>query len=404
MKTNLKKLKDCRHEISVELDPQSVEVAFQEVFSEIARKAKMPGFRPGKAPVSLVQTTFADTAKEEVAKKLVSEAYAGALEKHEVRAISYPNVRNLVLERGKKMTFTAEFESAPEVKLKKYKGLRIKKVQETIGEEDIQKVLQQFRETRAVVKPLDAPRPAAVGDAVICDIEVLESGKLVQSKGNTTLVIAERKDGQFSLEALAGASAGDIREIPFEGDTVYRIKVQEVRGREFPALDDAFGQSFGKADLNELKEEVRKDLERYRRHEAREKMQEEAYGKLLDENKFTVPETLIARQEAKIWQESFGGTPPADAGSDPKFKEVKDKVRERAERQVRLFYILEAVADEAKVEVDDAEVERRVQEIASQHQRDPQEVRDRFADEIRHELRQGKSIDQVLAAAQISEN
>lgn len=403
MKTNIKKIKDCRHEISVEVDSQSVEIAFQEVFLDIARKAKMPGFRPGKAPVTLIQTTFADTAKEEVAKKLVSEAYTGALEKHDVRAISYPSVKNLVLERGKKMSFTAEFETAPQVKLRKYKGLKITKIQDAISEEDIHKVLQQFRETRAVVKPLETPRPAAIGDAVVATVEVLEAGKSAQTKQNTTLVIAPRKEGQFSLEALAGASAGETRDIPFENETVYRIIVQEVKARELPALDDAFGQSFGKADLNELKEEVRKDLQSYRRHEVREKMQEEAYGKLLEENKFTVPDSMIVRQEARIWQESFGGTPPVDAPNDPKFKEVKEKIRERAERQVRLFYILEAIADEAKVEVDDAEVERRVQEIASQHQRDPQEVRERYADEIRHELRQSKSIDQVLAAAQIAE-
>ncbi|MBP9732852.1 MAG: trigger factor [Candidatus Omnitrophica bacterium] len=404
MKTNLKKIKDCRHELSIELDPQSVETAFQEVFTEIARKAKMPGFRPGKAPVSLIQTTFADTAKEEVAKKLVAEAYSGALEKHEVRAISYPSVRDLVLERGKKMTFVAEFESAPEVKLRKYKGLKIKKVQDAISDEDIDKVLQQFRDTRAVVKPLDAPRAAAVGDAVICDVEVVESGKMVQSKSGTTLVIAPAKEGQFSLEVLIGASVGDVREIPFEAETTYRIKIQEVRARELPVLDDAFAQSFGKKDLNDLKEEVRRDLQGYRRHEAREKMQEEAYGKLLDENKFTVPESMVVRQEAKLWQDSTGSAPPADAANDPKFKEAKEKIRERAERQVRLFYILEAIAEDAKVEVDDAEVERRIQEVAGQHQRDPQEVRERYADEIRHELRQGKSIDQVLAAAQMIEN
>lgn len=403
MKTSFKKIRDCRHEISVELEPQAVEVAFQEVYADIARKAKMPGFRPGKAPVAMVQNAFADTAKEEVAKKLVSESYAGALEKHDLRAISYPNVKNLVLERGKKMSFVAEVETAPEVKLRKYKGLKIKKVEEAITEADVDKVLQQFRETRAVVKPLDMPRAAAIGDAVVCKVEVLEAGKSVQSKSGTTLVIAPRKEGQFSLEALAGASAGETRDIPFENETVYRITIEEVRAREFPELNDAFGQSFGKADLNELKEEIRKDLASYRRHEVREKMQEEAYGKLLDENKFTVPDSMIARQEAKIWQDTFGGPPPADAPSDPKFKEAADKVRERAERQVRLFYILEAIADEAKVEVDDAEVERRVQEIASQHQRDPQEVRDRFSDEIRHELRQSKSIDQVLAAAQIQE-
>ena len=403
MKTNLKKIKDCRHELQVELESAQVEKAFQEVFVDIARKAKMPGFRPGKAPVAMIESTFSDAAKEEVAKKLVSEAYAGALEKHEVRAVGYPSVKNLTLERGKKMTFTAEFETAPQVKLRKYKGLKINKVQDTITEADVDKVLQQFRETRAVVKPLDAPRPAAIGDAVICDVEVLEAGKSVQTKANTTLVVTARQEGKFTLEALAGASAGDVREIPFENETVYRITVKEVRAREFPELNDAFGQSFGKTDLNELKEEIRRDLQSYRRHEAREKMREDAYGKLIEENKFTVPDSMVARQEAQIWQETFGGPPPADAPKDPKFQEAQTKVRERAERQVRLFYILETIADEAKVEVDDAEVERRIHEIASQHQRDPQEVRERFADDIRHELRQAKSIDQVLAAAQISE-
>jgi trigger factor len=402
LKSNLKKLKDCRHEISIEIDSQRVEVAFQEVFADIARKAKMPGFRPGKAPVALIQSTFSDTAKEEVAKMLVSESYADALKKHEVRAVGYPSVRNLVLDRGQKMTFVAEFESAPQVKLRKYKGLKITKSAEEVKPEDIEKVLQQFRETRAVLKPLETPRPAAIGDGIICDVEVMEGGKSAQKKPGVTLILEPRKEGQFSLEALAGAAAGEVREIPFEENTVYRITVNEVRARELPAVDDAFATSFGKTSLEDLKDEIRGDLARYRQSEAREKMQEEAYGKLLDENKFTVPDSMVARQEEKIWKDSFGGPPPADAEVDPKMKEAREKVRERAERQVRLFYIMEAIAEEAKVEVDDAEIERRVNEIASQHQREPQEVRERYSDEIRHELRQSKSIDRVLAEAQIA--
>ena len=148
MKTNLKKIKDCRYALSVEVDEKEVEACFHETFLEIGRKAKLPGFRPGKAPQPLIESTYQDTAKEEVAKTLVSRTYAEGLQKHQAKAISYPKVRDMVIERGKKMTFVAEFDVLPQIKLKKYRGMRLKRPSTQVKQEEVDRTLKSFQESR----------------------------------------------------------------------------------------------------------------------------------------------------------------------------------------------------------------------------------------------------------------
>ena len=409
MKTNLKKIKDCRYALSVEVDEKEVEACFHETFLEIGRKAKLPGFRPGKAPQPLIESTYQDTAKEEVAKTLVSRTYAEGLQKHQAKAISYPKVRDMVIERGKKMTFVAEFDVFPQIKLKKYRGMRLKRPSTQVKQEEVDRTLKSFQESRGKLVSLPSPRPVAEGDTVHCEVEVLRDGKSIQEKREMALPVKKVEGAESFLDKLIGANAGETKDIEGKENLVYRIQIKEIKVQELPPLDDAFAKSLGKSSLEELKEEIRKDLARYRQHQSQEKMKERLFDQLIKENSFALPDSLVERQKKHLMEEASksgdmsGASPTHGGDGDAERKTADHATSERAERQVRLFFILEKIADEAKVEADEADFERRIQEVAASTQQSPDEIRQKHSDDIRNELRQNKTVDHLLAAAQVTE-
>lgn len=408
MKSNLKKLKDCRFALAVEVDSKEVDAKYREVFLEISRKARIPGFRAGKAPMDLVEKNFLDTAKEEVVKSLVSRAYADGLQKHQARAVSYPQVKEVRAERGKNLTFVAEFDTEPDLKLKKYSGLKIRRPSDSATDADIHKALDGFRESRAAFAPLKEPRPVMATDCV--RLKVAHSGSAEDAAAaptETEVVVPKDLESQGPLAALIGAGVGDEREIKGGDGKTYATTVLEIKAKELPAMDEAFAQSFGQPSLEKLREEVSKDLQRYYRHQSREVMKNQVVEKLLAENSFAVPESLVERQKKAILERSL-----ADAGANEaalskmppeELKKLEATARQKAEEQVRLYFILERIAEESKIEVDDSELERRIQEIAAATRRDPEEIRHGLTDDVRHQLRQDKAMDSVLASASLSD-
>lgn len=153
MKSNLKKLKDCKVLLEVEVEPELVESRFQSVLKEFQKSAALPGFREGKAPLDLVEKKFMKEAEEEVLKSLVPEAYHSSVATHKVAPVTLPSISEIKLQRGKKLTFQAEFEKAPEVGLKNYKGLKIKKVSIEVKTDEAENALQLLLKSRGEPAP-----------------------------------------------------------------------------------------------------------------------------------------------------------------------------------------------------------------------------------------------------------
>jgi len=400
IKTGTKKITDCRHAMSVEVDVKDVDACYAEVLAEIGKKAKLPGFRPGKAPAELVASAYADRAHEEVAQRLVSRGYALGLDKHQLRAVSYPGVRDVVLARGRKMTFTAEFDTEPQVKIKKYRGLKLKKVPAEVGPEDVDKTLESFRDSRAEPTPLEEPRPVREGDMLDCELEILQSGKVVQEKRQTRFVVRNTPGHEMFFDNLVGMSVGQTKEIGAGDGAVYKVTALEIQERRLPAADDAFAVLMGKGSMTELKEQIRKDLAEHRKSQAEEAMRNQLLSVLLEENTFAVPPSLVAGQKRRLEQEAG-----VDAAKLPEAEREKfeKEFRERAEKQVRLFYILERIAVEEKVEVSEEDVRRRAEEVAGSARRDPGQVLAEYGDSIRSEIRRHRVIERLLSLAETTE-
>ena len=400
MKTSLKKLNPCRWAVSVEVDAQEVEASFKEAFQKIQKKAKLQGFRPGKVPLNMVEQTFGDTAKEEVVQDMVGRKYSEAIAKHNVHPMSYPAIRDLSIERGQPCKFVAEFDVPPQIKLKKYKGMKLVRPSAKVTDKEVDRTLKSFQESRGTLKATLVDRPVQEEDFVECEIEILKDGKTVQPKQKTQLRV-QKMDGHEELFAgLVGMKFGETKEIAAKENVVYRVLVNAIKVQDLPTLDDEFAKSFGKESVEDLKKSIEQDLARYYEEQAKERMKEQLFTRLIDENAFAVPESLVDRQAKRILEKV-----PAQGKklTGQEQEKLEQSARERAERQVRLFFILEKIAQDAKVEPGESDLETRIQEIAKATQQSADDIRKKLSDDIRQELRQTKVVDHVLAQAQVSE-
>src|SRR3989338_1706670 len=165
MKTNLKKIRECKMRLSVVVDAKQVENCYQEILKSLQGEATLAGFRHGKAPLDLVEKKFTKEVREEVLKSLIPEAYHQAVLKHELAPVSLPSISPAAMERGRELTFEAEFETEPEFSLKNYKGLKIKKVPVEVRPEDFEKGLTALLESKAELVPLQEKKLPSLDDA-----------------------------------------------------------------------------------------------------------------------------------------------------------------------------------------------------------------------------------------------
>ncbi len=417
MKSSLKKVKDCRVKLTVEVEASLVETRYQEVLKDFQKAAQMPGFREGKAPMDLVEKKFSKEAEEEVLKSLIPEAYHRSLATHKVSAVSLPSISDIKLQRGKNLTFAAEFDQSPEFSLKNYKGVKIKKVPVDVPHEEVEKGLSSLLDSRAELIPLVESRAIQRGDFIVSDIEIWKEGKYTPSKKGALLFAEPNADDDF-YEKVVGANLEEVREIsvdPTEEEKkqgivgrkpLYKVWIRGIKEKKVPALDDTFAQNFGKQTVNELREAVRKDIAGYKHSESYEKMKGELFEKLLALASFTIPEALVQKQKERLMEQTQKqyqrmGMPPGQ------FEEFRLKAEADAEPkardQVKLYFILQKIADQEKIEADEAAVERKMQSLAEESKRPLEEVRRVFEDDARESMRETKTIDFLLANAKLED-
>lgn len=423
MKHQVKKIKNCKYQVKIEVDDKTIESRFEEVFREFQKQARLKGFREGKAPMDLVRATYAAEAEQEVIKSLVSESYYSAIRDSKLFPVGSPSVTDLKLERGKKLSFTAEFETAPQFNVKNYKGVRVAKPEAAVTEEDVTKALERIRETRAELEPVVIIRPIQEGDVLRCDVEVAEAGGAFKPARKDALFAVDTKGADADVAGqLIGANAGETRDITGEFSEaekasglvgrkpLYRIAVKEIQTKKYPELDDAFASTLGKPTLEELKAEIRTDLVRLRDEQTKDRMKQEIFGELLKANDLELPESLVERQKERIIGEvrgraqggrENGHSAPKSEEEAKHLNELDSKALERAREQVKLFFILEKIAEQEKIEPSADEVEARVRELAAQTGRPEQEIREALQDDIYQNLKQSKTSEYLLANASV---
>lgn len=423
MKTQVENLNEVKKIIHFEIPWEDVDLHVKESVRHIMRTARIPGFRPGKAPEQVVRSRYAQHIKDDVMQHMIPDAYQTALKENNFDVISEPALSDVMYAEGSPFLFKITIETRPQVDIQDYKGIDIEARPFEIKDEEVDAVLKVYQQRAAEMIPL--PESAAengqyVAAHVRADLSGEKKKKLFDSA--TTIEVGSEDNHPAFNEHLVGKKASekvefdatyaeDHPEKSIAGKTVhYRVEIQSVNERRLPAIDDEFAKDQGDyASLKDLKEKIRNDIEKHKQNDQKGHYKEEITKKLVDANRFAVPETLVRRETDNLMKEyaytlQRSGANIQDASID--WNELYQKFTEQAERNVRGVMIIQAVADAEKIEVTDEDLEQSISRIADQQRRAPEAVKAELAKENRLERLQGnlritKTLDFLLQNANI---
>jgi len=371
---------DCKRSVEIEIPLEEVERAKERVTDSIKGRVRLPGFRPGKAPRSMIQSRFESDIRNEVLEMLLPQAFRERVEKDELKVVGAPNISDLSFNPGQPIRFKADFEIAPEFEAADYRGLPVKYEEPTVSDEEVAKRLESMRESKAEYPNLD-PRPVENGDFVLVHLksleglaEVIDQDVQIEVGGAETLpafnegLIGLAPDETKTVSVTYPEDYGQER---LSGKTVkFELTPKFVRKKELPELDDEFARDLGDYQtLDELRDAVRKSIFHEKQYVAQQEAKEELVDRLVETNNFPVPEAYIDRQienQVRMQLRNLAGE-----GFDPStlkldWQKLKESQREKALRNVRASLLLEKIAEREGITANKDEVDREVQRIARQ--------------------------------------
>lgn len=375
----------CKHEIEITVPVDEIARETDRVVATIQQKARLPGFRPGKAPASLIRAKFARQVREDVLESLVPKHFKQKMEEEQLQVVGRPSVKDVHFHEGEPLRFKAEFEVAPEIELKEYRGVRVHYAEPQVSDEDIAKRLEEIRDQKAQFVNIE-PRPAQDGDYAVVSLDSLSGVDQPIHQEEMVLHVGDPDTLPQFTEALRGMSPEEEKDFEITypddygqerlaGKTIrFHMKLKTVRNKELPELNDEFAQDLGDyPTLNDLREAVRKAIFHEREYAAQTKAKEELVDSLIEAHEFPVPEAYIERQiEAQVEQQFHE---LADRGVDPaKLKidwtKLKEANRPKALREVKASLLVDKIAEREAIHTTNDEVDREVQRIAKQ-EREP---------------------------------
>ncbi|HYT48905.1 MAG TPA: trigger factor [Pyrinomonadaceae bacterium] len=432
MKTELKEISPTQKQIDIEIDADAVRVVYDRISDNYAKAANVPGFRPGHAPRGVVRTRFKDQIRTEVLRELLPDAVQKAIGEYKLEALGEPEL-NLDNSEGldqlgqKPITFNVNVDVLPEIKLEKYKGLQATRRTRPVQDEDVNRVLEQLRESSASLQPVE-DRGAQVGDTVTAnfhgkfvnapeaepinveDVDVLLGGEGVVQAITDNLTGAKPDDEKtFSVDYPQDFSARGLAGKQVE----YTVKVNAVRIKELPDVDDEWAQSLGDEieSLDQLKEKIGADLEAQAKNEAEGKLRTDLLRSLVDAHQFELPDRLVEHQTEhrfeSVVRDMIGhGIDPRNPELD--WEKARDSLKEQARYELRSSLLLETIADEEKIEVSDQEIEDEINAIADASRQTAEQVRSVLTKQggersIAPRLRNRKALDFLVANANVTD-
>jgi trigger factor len=375
----------CKHELEIVVPVDEIDRETNRVVADIQQKAKLPGFRPGKAPASLIRSKFSKQVREDVLENLLPKYFKQKVEEEHLEVVGRPNVKDVHFHAGEPLRFKAEFEVAPEIELKDYRGVSIHYSEPQVSDEDIAKRLEEIREQKAQFVNAE-PRPIVDGDHAVVTLDSLSGVDQAIHQDEVVLHVGDPDTMPGFSEALRGMSPGEEKEFEVSypedfgqerlaGKTVrFRARLATIRTKELPELNDEFAQDLGDYQtLNDLREAVRKAIFHEREFGAQQKAKDELIGKLIETHEFPVPEAYIERQIDSQLENQFREL--AERGIDPSklkidWTKLKDAQRPKALHDVKASLLIDKIAEREAIAPTNDEVDAEVQKIAKQ-QREP---------------------------------
>src|SRR5712672_3318951 len=412
----------CRRELELEIPAEEVTKKIESVAKEFARVANVPGFRRGKAPVSLIRRKFAEEIKGEVLQSLVPETVEKAVAEQKLTPVSQPQVDKLDYNEGQSVKFRAVFEVLPEFELANYKDLEIEMPPMEITDEDIAKALEETRERAAAFSPVEG---RAVENNDFVQLKLIGTpeggGEPLQADNVMCHVGAEETMEPFN-ENLRGANVGDHKEFAVEYPADYpdqklagkkynyAADVIGIKTKKLPELNDEFAKDVSDAtSLDELKTKVREGLEHQRDHKHKELLHEKVLAEIVKQHDYPVPEALVEHQmhvclERVVRSLAAQGVDPRAVNVD--WVTLRKRQEDRAKDDVKAELIIDRIATAENIDVTEEELTHELEHMAGHSNESVEAIRARLTkqgtlDRMKAKLRSDKTLDWLAQNSRI---
>jgi len=383
MKVAVESIEGCKRRLAVEAPVDVVQQEWERAYGRVQKQARLPGFRKGHVPRSLVKVHFSDDVRREVAEHLIPDVYRKALTEAKLDPVNEPDLQEVKLEEGAPLSFVAVVEVKPAIALSDYRGVAVQHAPAPVTTDDLTAALEQMREQQAQFHVVE--RPAATGDLVVVDYTIAIDGHPPSSQTGYEFLAGARNVLPEIDDAVVGVRAGEERQVTLRFADDHRredlrgrggqatVKVVEVKEKALPALDDDFAKSIGEFEtLEALRAELLKQLEARRQHDETRALQEKVVDAVVAQHEFTVPDALVMRQVAHRIEHARESV--RQQGIDPErmpwdYEKLIAELRPGAEKAVRRALLLEAIADKEAIAATDADVDAEVEKLAQASQR-----------------------------------
>ena len=431
MNVTVENLAPCRKLLRVEVDVQAVDAAFAAVEQEYQKQARLPGFRPGKAPRAMIVKAYTEDIEKEVKRRLIPDSYKKAVAEQKLRIATYPDIEEIQFGRGQALQFAATLETEPEFELPEYKELPIKLPAITVSDEDVTKALEALRMQRA--QYVDVPRAVQAGDFVVINYTGSCDGKPIADLAPATRGLGEMKNfwvniqaGQFIpgfTEQLVGAEAGAKRTVgvDFPADFMtpalagqkgsYDVEIVQVKERHLPEVNEEFAKTLEAASLQALRDGVKSDLENEVKFQRERSGKDQVVRELLSRVKCELPESIVTSETRSavynIVQEQTQRGASREAIESQK-DQIFSFAAASAKDRVKASFLLGRIAEKENIKVEQQEISQRVLMMAAQYQMPVQKLvkqldeRNGFG-EIHEQVLTAKVLNFLVANAKVEE-
>ena len=440
-----------RRTLEIEAPAEDVDKRLNDAYRKYSKTLNLPGFRKGKIPLSVIKRQFGPAIQGEVIQEMVEEFYREASEAEGIQPVSQASIDDIDFEEGKPLVFKASVDVRPEITVETYKGLKVTRPVFAVEDEHVDGRLQYMQEESATEQVVE--RAADLDDVVFADVEELDDGGSPvpdhMSEDQSIRLFKTEDDKPTDLaKQLMGISAGETREVtitrpvqdeddhedcdhdhdhdhddheghdhdhehgdhdeePREETVMFRVTAKEIRERELPELDDELAQDVGGVEtLDELKTQIRDEMQAQYDQVIRQRVEENLIDALIEGNPFEVPDSMVENYldgMVESYKQEHAGH-DHDIDED----EIRESGRDQAERGIKRFLLLDAVADQENIEVTDDDLDKHLEEMSQRHNIEGPRLRQILSrteqlDQIESELKTQKTFDFLIDNADVEE-
>ena len=408
--------------LTIEVAAEEVEKALHAAYMKEKGKISIPGFRKGKVPRQMIEKMYGPAVfYEDAANTLIQDNYPSAVDESGIDIVSRPTIDVVQIEKGKSFIFTAEVAVRPEVKLGKYLGVQVTKIDTSVSDDEVAAELEKEREKNARTVTV-TDRAVQNGDTAVIDFEGFVDGVAFEGgKGeNHPLEIGSHSFIDTFEDQLVGKNAGDEVDVNVTfpeqyqaaelagKPALFKVKIHEVKAKELPELNDEFAQDASEFDtLEEYKADLKKHLEEQKENDAKRTKEDEAIQKIIDKSSMDIPEAMLDTQCENMINEFAQRIAQSGLSMEQYMQfsgltldKLKEQVRPEAETRIKSSLVLEQIAKDENIEVTDDEINAEVEKMAAAYGMEADKLKEYMGDSekesIARDLKVTKAVDLIM--------